>query len=126
MLPKNENLNDDMIDIMETIQEKYIPKVNEESGLKTVSFGGDQLTEERARNVQMGRSDERTKEERLEGLWPKNEDWHAIRIAYDVDMYYLANPKISNADTSSYSKEIFLGVIIWYTCMYTHHRPSAS
>lgn len=59
MLPKNENLNDDMIDIMETIQEKYIPKVNEESGLKTVFFGGDQLTEERARNVQMARSDGR-------------------------------------------------------------------
>ena len=47
----------------------------------------------------MARSDGRTKEERLEGLWPKNEDWHAIRIAYDVDMYYLANPKIFNADT---------------------------
>lgn len=73
--------------------------VNEESGLKTVFFGGDQLTEERARNVQMARSDGRTNEERLEGLWPKNEDWHAIRIAYDVDMYYLANPKIFNADT---------------------------
>lgn len=102
-----------MIDIMETIQEKYIPKVNEESGLKTVFFGGDQLTEERARNVQMARSDGRTKEERLEGLWPKNEDWHAIRIAYDVDMYYLANPKIFDADTCNYSKEILLGVIIW-------------
>ena len=32
----------------------------------------------------MVRQDGRTKEERLEGLWPKNKDWHAIRIAYDV------------------------------------------
>lgn len=92
MLPKNENLNDGMTDIMKTIQEKYIPKVNEESGLKTVFFGGDQLTEKRPRNVQIGRSDGRTKDERLEGLWPKNEDCHAIRIAFDVDMYYFANP----------------------------------
>lgn len=73
-----------MIDIMETIQEKYVPRSDKEKGLKTVFFGGDQLTEERARNVQMARQDGRTKEERLEGLWPKNEDWHAIRIAYDV------------------------------------------
>ena len=73
-----------MIDIMETIQEKYVPRSDKEKGLKTVFSGGDQLTEERARNVQMARQDGRTKEERLEGLWPKNEDWYAIRIAYDV------------------------------------------
>ena len=84
VLPKNENLNGDMIDIMETIQEKYIPKVKEESGLKTVFFGSDELTEERACNVQKERSDGRTKAEGLEGLWAKNEDWHAIHIAYEV------------------------------------------
>ena len=64
----------------------------------------------------------------LNRLWPKNEYLHAIRIAYDLDMYYLANPKIFNADASSYSKEIFLGVIIWYihVCIHTigqvHHE----
>lgn len=46
-----------MIDIMETIQEKYVPRSDKEKGLKTVFFGGDQLTEERARNVQMARQD---------------------------------------------------------------------
>lgn len=49
-----------------------------------VFFGGYQLTEERARSVKLERLDGRTSEERLEGMLPKNEDWHAIRIAYDV------------------------------------------
>ena len=34
--------------------------------------------------MQMARLDGRTQEERIEGLWPKNEDWHAIRITFDV------------------------------------------
>lgn len=29
-----------MIDIMETIQEKYVPRSDKEKGLKTVFFGG--------------------------------------------------------------------------------------
>ena len=114
VLPKNENLNGDMIDIMETIQEKYIPKVKEESGLKTVFFGGDQLTEERARNVQKARSDGRTKAERLEGLWAKNEDWHAIRIAYEVGIkliwFYLMN------QTIYYGKNLRVRTTILRTC----------
>ncbi len=82
--PKNENLNDNMIDITETIQNKYVPKVKDGSKLQPIFFGGDQLTEERARNVKQARLDGRNSEERLEGLMPKNEDWHAIRVAYDV------------------------------------------
>lgn len=73
-----------MVDIIETIQEKYVPKGQEGRTMRTIFFGGDQLTEERARNIQMARSDERTVEERLESIWPKNEDWHAIRTAYVV------------------------------------------
>ena len=73
-----------MIDIMETVQEKYIPKINNGSELLPIFFGGDQLTEERSRNVKLARLDGRTSKERLDGLLPKNEDWHAIRIAYDV------------------------------------------
>ena len=49
-----------------------------------VCFGGDQLTGERARNVQKARADGRNVNERLDGVWSKNEDWHAIRIAYQV------------------------------------------
>ena len=87
VLPKNENVNDDMVDIIETIQEKYVPKGQEGRTMRTIFFGGDQLTEERARNIQMARSDGRTVEERLESIWPKNEDWHAIRTAYDVSIH---------------------------------------
>lgn len=47
-------------------------------------FRGDQLTEKRARNVQLARSDGTSTAERLEGVWPKNEDWHGIRTAYKV------------------------------------------
>lgn len=47
-------------------------------------MGGDQLTEERARNIQRARMDGHSLCDRLEGVWAKNEDWHAIRIAYKV------------------------------------------
>ena len=40
MIPKNENLNDNMIDIMETIQEKYVPKVKDGSKLQPIFFRG--------------------------------------------------------------------------------------
>jgi len=50
----------------------------------TVFFGGDQLTEEGAWNIQKARMDGDATQERLEGVWPKNEDWHGIRIAYQV------------------------------------------
>lgn len=81
-----------MVDILDSLQSLYVPMSEvqlrngetEKGPLQTVFFGGDQLTEERVRNVQLARSDGRTSEERLQGLWPKNEDWHAIRIAYKV------------------------------------------
>lgn len=92
LLAKNENLNEDMVDILDHLQSLYVPMTEKQlaSGgtekvpVETVFFGGDQLTEERARNVQLARSDGTTTEERLDGVWPKNEDWHAIRIAYKV------------------------------------------
>ena len=54
--------------------------------LSTVIFGSDQLTEDRARNVQLARSDSADTLERLLGVWPENEDWHATRIAYKVSV----------------------------------------
>ena len=38
-----------MVDIIETIQEKYVPKGQEGRTMRTIFFGGDQLTEERAK-----------------------------------------------------------------------------
>ena len=75
------------MDILETLQEKYVPMVEkrgESIPADIVFFGGDQLTEEWARNIQKARMDGDTVQERLEGVWPKNEDWHGIRIAYQV------------------------------------------
>lgn len=87
-----------MVDILETLQEKYVQMVEnggERVPADIVFFGGDQLTDERARNIQKARMDGDTIQERLEGLWPKNEDWHGIRIAYQVTykyVYLFSNP----------------------------------
>jgi hypothetical protein len=81
-----------MIDILEVIQDKYVPfhtvKDNHGDVIKIPTdilfFGGDQLTEERARNIQKARTDGQTTAERLDATWPKKEDWHGIRTADEV------------------------------------------
>ena len=84
-----------MMDILELVQEKFVPMQdsNEHTGEKVESeqifFGGDQLTEERARNIQKARADGRTTSKRLDAVWPNNEDWHAIRTGYRVPYQYL-------------------------------------
>ena len=102
MLFKNENLNDEIVDILQEVHDSYIPKkeVVLEGGetvtevLEPLFFGGDQLTEERARNAQDARGDGDSYFERLEGLIPKVEDWHAIRLVYQVDDYYYCCPHV--------------------------------
>ena len=76
-----------MVDIIETIQDEYVSMVKEGSEqvpADFVFFGGDQLTEETARNIQRARMDGHSLSDRLEAVRAKNEDWHAIRIAYKV------------------------------------------
>ena len=84
-----------MVDILETIQEKYVLSSQTNTTSETsesyvsdnfIFFGGDQLTEERARNVQKAKADGATSQERIDTVWPKNEDWHAIRTAYKVTL----------------------------------------
>ena len=86
-LPKNESLNEDMVDILEHLHSNYVP-MSQVNGVKTpadfVCFGGDQLTEERSRNIQNAQADGRSVDEKLDGVWCKNEDWHAMRISYQV------------------------------------------
>ena len=48
-----------------------------------IFLGGDQLTEERARNAKDARGDGDSSCDRL-GVISKIEDWHAIRLAYQV------------------------------------------
>ena len=96
LLFKNENTNDDMIDILTEIHENYLPvvKTTDDSGyvevevLQKIFFGGDQLTEESAHeNARQGRADGDTEFERLEGFIPKVEDWHAGRVLYQVCLF---------------------------------------
>ena len=76
-----------MIEILQILQDKYVPKKVEtlddgSTNTKIIDIifaGGDQLSEERARNAQCAMVDGDTEIERIEGLIPKNEDWHAIR-----------------------------------------------
>ena len=61
-----------MVDIIETIQNKYVPIVDESTSTgnqvrrpaEAIFMGGDQLTEERARNIQLARADGVNKLER--------------------------------------------------------------
>ena len=68
-----------MLEIMQELQNQYCPDDD-----SFIFFGGDQLTEERARNMQKARACGKTRKQRLQPLFPKNEDWHLIQSAYDV------------------------------------------
>ena len=79
-----------MLEILQDLHNKYLPTENvgghdeEVVVLEKIFFGGDQLTDERCTNCVDARSDGDTEFERLEGYMPKIEDWHAIRILYQV------------------------------------------
>eukprot|EP00794_Sanderia_malayensis_P008580 gene8580-9497_t len=99
---KNESIGAEMIDIMQSIQERYVPchvsnTENEQTKKKTVVqkifFGGDNLTEERGRNLQGAMSEADSEFDRLDGLITKNEDWHAIRYIYHIlfEIFYDPN-----------------------------------
>ena len=88
---KNENKNEEMIDILQELHDKYVPihiytedNTEHKEILKKVFFGGGSVTEERSRNAIYARSDGDDSYEKLEGLIPKVEDWHCIRILYQV------------------------------------------
>ena len=83
-----------MIDILTTIENKYVPTYKSLSAegktytdvIKKISFGGDQLTEERAINVQRAFDDGDNDFEKLKGPDPKFEDWHLKRTLYKVSI----------------------------------------
>lgn len=91
ILPKSETAHDQMIDIMEHYQQ-YVPMMTEVDKLSIpgvgerevhadrfhhLLFGGDQLTAKRGRGSQHVRSNSLRGKDRLEGLKPVVEDWHA-------------------------------------------------
>jgi L1 cell adhesion molecule like protein len=92
VLLKNETKHDEMVSILESLQ-RYVPIYSQEETfvdpedneemLLTLDvfhyllFGGDQLTVERANGSKRGRDNESRGKDRLEGLMPVIEDWHA-------------------------------------------------
>ena len=85
---KNENINGEMIEIMETLHQ-YVPTKNVGSSIEIAEhylFGGDQLTCARARSAKRHRQDSATAIERLEGLLPVIEDWHTKMCLFEVCM----------------------------------------
>lgn len=65
-----------MAQLLMKTQEKYVP-MNSDKVAKIVPFHGDQLFEERARNIQWTFQDGDNSQDRLEGLETEFADWHA-------------------------------------------------
>ena len=88
VLCKNETKRDDMVDIMRHLHQ-YVPSVSSSAESETVYksssdttfhkvfLGGDQLTAARARCSKKHMGNATSPQERLEGLVPMVEDWHA-------------------------------------------------
>ena len=86
----NENKTHEMCSIMKNLH-KYVPTrkyqktyqlpdkdfVCDEECYHRILFGGDQLTACRSRSVQSARCNDDQPVERLDGLLPVTEDWHA-------------------------------------------------
>uniref|UniRef100_A0A1A8Q9J2 DUF6589 domain-containing protein n=1 Tax=Nothobranchius rachovii TaxID=451742 RepID=A0A1A8Q9J2_9TELE len=79
---KNENKTTDLSEVLQEIQHKYAPKGPD--GVSKILVGGDRLTEANCRNIQCAFADGNTNEERLEGMVFKFEDWHAIRVLFEI------------------------------------------
>ena len=65
-------------------QERYVPHVDNET--MPIFFDGDELTEERARNVQWIFADGDNDRDCLKGLDPNHTDWHAKVTLYLVSI----------------------------------------
>ena len=78
-----------MASIMQENQSKYVPLSHDKSNvLATIPLHGDQLFEERSRNVKWTFQDGVSSVERLEGLEPEFADWHAKFTLYKVIIKY--------------------------------------
>ena len=97
---KNENKLDDILDDLQkyapstsNTRDVPVPYTNEVRSLKEIAFhrllfGGDQLTTKRAR---VGIRVRTNSADRLEGLLPVEEDWHAKVVLLEVGYPTVAN-----------------------------------
>ena len=84
----NPNVAAEMAHILKNYQDKYVPCFGageEKTVLSNVPVHGDQLFEERARNVQWTFRDGADKYQKLEALPPEHADWHAKVTLYKVN-----------------------------------------
>lgn len=89
---KNPNISGEMAQMMISNQDNYVPTHvvdSKKEVLSLVGFHGDQLFEERARNVQWTFRVGDNQYDRLEGLGTEFADWHAKVTLYKV--YYYCN-----------------------------------
>ena len=87
VLKKNENKTEDMIDILDHIQHRYVPFVGGHT--KFIFLGGDQLTREHAVHAQDAKAQSNGTRKRLKGVIPKSEDWHALMCFHQVSSKYI-------------------------------------
>ena len=107
ILRKNEQYNDQMVDICQFLH-KFVPKHDdneEQSLLKPVKVlsGGDYLTFERHKSAQSSMANGWTPSSRLEGLVPKMEEFHNQAELLKVSFSWRPNsPSISQMSPSVY------------------------
>ena len=101
MIFKNENLNDDMLEILQTFH-SYLPRTHD-GGYDAQLFAGDQLTVERAINVISSVSNGFSPEDRLQGINLQLGDWHA-----GVKLLTVSKFKAQNMFTGGWFKWHFL------------------
>jgi len=83
----NTNISGEMAQYLMSLQSKYVPQLKKDERnviLERIFLDGDQLTEERARNVQCVFQDGDNEFDRLEGLESTHADWHAKVNLYKV------------------------------------------
>ncbi|KAK7146429.1 hypothetical protein R3I93_014006 [Phoxinus phoxinus] len=82
LLFKDENKTTDLVDVLQHLQNEYVP--NGPDVISNLLVGGDRLTEGNCRNIQWAFADGDTKKDRLKGMVFKFEDWHAIRVLFEI------------------------------------------
>lgn len=89
-----------------SVQEKYVPQLTQGDSkmiLQPIFLDGDQLTEERARNVQWVFQDDDDQFDRLGGLDPTHADWHVKVNLYKVKICHSPFMLLSDVLSSSSS-----------------------
>jgi len=95
-----------MAQYLMSVQEKYVPQLTQGDRkmiLQPIFLDGDQLTEERASNVQWVFQDGDDQFDRLGGLDPTHADWHAKVNLYKVKICHSPFMLLSDVLSSSSS-----------------------